>query len=63
MPCPEKIERNDEIMRLLFAGEKQEYVAKKFHITTTRVQQIRNRYYIRKFSHLDLNNKEEKING
>lgn len=63
MPCPEKIDRNDEIIRLLKEGEKQEYVAKKFHITTTRVQQIRNRYYMRKFSHLDLNNKEEKING
>lgn len=63
MPNPEKILRNEEIFRLMESGETLQSLAEKFNISTSRVWQIYNYVGRKKFSSLNLNYKEEKING
>lgn len=63
MPNPEKALRNEEIFRLMEAGATIYSVAEKFNISASRVWQIYNYVGRKKFSHLNLNYKEEKING
>lgn len=63
MPNPEKILRNEEIFRLMESGETLQSLAEKFNISASRVWQIYNYVGRKKFSSLNLNYKEEKING
>lgn len=63
MPYPEKTFRNEEIFRLMEAGESIYSLAEKFNLSASRVWQIYNFVGRKKFSHLNLNYKEEKING
>lgn len=63
MPNPEKSARNEEIFRRMEAGETTESIAEKFEISASRVWQIYNYVGRKKFSYLNLNYKEEKING
>lgn len=63
MGYPEKILRNEEIFRCVEMGESIDSLAEKFGISSSRVWQIYNFVGRKKFSHLNLNYKEEKING
>ena len=62
MGYPEKTWRNEEIFRLMESGETRECIAEEFGISASRVWQIYNFVGRKKFSHLNLNYKEEKIN-
>lgn len=63
MANPEKAARNEEIFRLMQAGETIYSLAEKFNISASRIWQIYNYVGRKKFSSLNLNYKEEKING
>lgn len=63
MGYPEKFLRNEEIFRRAEAGETMESLAEKFNLSSSRVWQIYNFVGRKKFSSLNLNYKEEKING
>lgn len=66
MPYPEKTERNEKIFHLIECGHTFTEVGKIFHLHPTRVLQIYNAMFRKKFgqfSRLNLNNKEEKFNG
>ena len=63
MPYPEKKERNEQIFHLIECGHTFSEVGEIFHIHPTRGLQIYNAMFRKKFSCLNLNNKEEKING
>lgn len=62
MPYPEKIARNEQIFHLIEHGHTFSEVAALFDINPTRVLQIYNAVFRKKFSHLN-KNKEEKFNG
>lgn len=63
MGYPEKTLRNEEIFRLMEAGETVFSLAEKFNLSVSRIWQIYNFVGRKKFSSLNLNYKEEKING
>lgn len=63
MPCPEKKERNEQIFHLIECGHTFAEVSLLYRITPQRTLQIYNTMFRKKFSYLNLNNKEEKING
>lgn len=63
MPYPEKTERNQKIFHLIECGHPFSEVAKIFHLSPVRIVQIYNTQFRKKFSSLNLNYKEEKING
>ena len=63
MGYPEKTLRNEEIFRLAEMGESMDSLAEKFNLSVSRVWQIYNFVGRKKFSYLNLNYKEEKING
>ena len=63
MPYPEKTERNEKIFHLIECGHTFAEVAKIFHLSPVRIVQIYNAQFRKKFSYLNLNYKEEKING
>lgn len=63
MPYPEKKERNEQIFHLIECGHTFSEVGDLFRIHPTRVLQIYNAMFRKKFSYLNLNYKEEKING
>jgi len=63
MGYPEKTLRNEEIFRLMEAGETVYSLAEKFNLSVSRIWQIYNFVGRKKFSSLNLNYKEEKING
>lgn len=63
MPYPEKKERNEQIFHLIECGHTFAEVGGLYHIHPTRVLQIYNAMFRKKFSYLNLNNKEEKFNG
>lgn len=63
MGYPEKTLRNEEIFRLMEAGETVYSLAEKFNLSVSRIWQIYNFVGRKKFSSLNLKYKEEKING
>lgn len=63
MPYPEKKERNEMVFHLISCGHTFTEVGELYHIHPTRVLQIYNAMFRKKFSYLNSNNKEEKING
>ncbi len=63
MGFPEKIERNEKIFELISHGAQYTDVAARFNISVSCVVQIYNRTFRKKFSSLNLNNKEEKNHG
>ena len=63
MSCPEKKERNEQVFHLIECGHSFSELSSLYHISPQRVLQIYNAMFRKKFSHLNLNNKEEKING
>ena len=63
MPYPEKTERNQKIFHLIECGHTFSEVASIFHLSPVRIVQIYNTQFRKKFSYLNLNNKEEKFNG
>lgn len=63
MGYPEKIERNEKIFELINYGVGYNVVAATFDISVSCVAQIYNRTFRKKFSSLNLNNKEEKNHG
>lgn len=63
MPYPEKTERNEKIFHLIECGHTFAEVASIFNLNPTRILQIYNAQFRKKFSHLNLKNKEEKSNG
>lgn len=63
MGYPEKYLRNEEIFRRAETGESINSLAEKFALSPSRVWQIYNFVGRKKFSSLNLNYKEEKING
>lgn len=62
MGYPEKTLRNEEIFRLMEAGETVFSLAEKFNLSVSRIWQIYNFVGRKKFSSLNLKYKEEKIN-
>ena len=62
MGYPEKTLRNEEIFRLMEAGETVYSLAEKFNLSVSRIWQIYNFVGRKKFSSLNLKYKEEKIN-
>ena len=63
MPYPEKKERNEQIFHLIECGHAFSEVSSLYRISPQRVLQIYNSQFRKKFSYLNLNNKEEKFNG
>lgn len=63
MGYPEKIERNEKIFELVEWGVPYAMVAATFRISISRVVQIYNHQFRKKFSSLNLKNKEEKNHG
>jgi len=63
MPYPEKKERNEQVFHLIECGHTFSEVGEMFHIHPTRVLQIYNAMFRKKYSWLYLNNKEENTNG
>lgn len=63
MPYPEKTVRNDQVFNMIEYGYTYLEVSQVFDISTTRVLQIYNAVFRKKFSHLNKKIKEEKING
>ena len=63
MAYPEKTERNEKIFDLIEHGISYPVVAATFGISTSRAFQIYNRKFVKKFSSLNLKNKEEKNHG
>lgn len=62
MPYPEKKERNEMVFHLISCGHTFTEVGELYHIHPTRVLQIYNAMFRKKFSHLNSKNKEEKTN-
>jgi hypothetical protein len=63
MPYPEKKERNEMVFHLISCGHTFAEVGELYHIHPTRVLQIYNAMFRKKFSSLDLIYKEAKTNG
>ena len=63
MPYPEKTERNEKIFHLIECGHTFAEVARIFKLHPTRVLQIYNAQFRKKFSYLNSNYKEEKFHG
>ena len=63
MAFQEKIERNEKIFQLIDAGYTYMEVARLYRISHVRVLQIYNSQFRKKFSYLNLKNKEEKNHG
>lgn len=63
MPFQEKTERNHQIFHLIECGHTFSEVAHIFELSPVRVLQIYNSQFRKKFSHLNLNYKEEKFHG
>lgn len=59
----EKIERNEKIFQLIDSGHTYMEVATLYGISHVRVLQIYNSQFRKKFSYLNLKNKEEKNHG
>lgn len=63
MAYPEKTERNEKIVDMIEHGIPYKVVAFTFDISISCVAQIYNRKFRKKFSYLNLKNKEEKNHG
>jgi len=63
MAYPEKIERNEKIFQLIDNGHTYMEVSTLYGISRVRVLQIYNSQFRKKFSYLNLKNKEEKNHG
>lgn len=62
MPYPEKKDRNEQIFHLIECGHSFSELSSLYRISPQRVMQIYNNMFRKKFSHLNLNYKEEKTN-
>lgn len=63
MGYPEKTERNEKIFGMIEHGVPYKVVAFNYGISISCVAQIYNRTFRKKFSYLNLKNKEEKNHG
>ena len=63
MAYQEKIERNEKIFHLIECGHTFQEIADLYKISRVRVLQIYNSQFRKKFSYLNLKNKEEKNHG
>ena len=63
MPYPEKTVRNEQVFNMIEYGYTYAEVARVFDINTTRVLQIYNAVFRKKFSHLNRKNQGGKNNG
>lgn len=63
MPYPEKTARNEQVFNMIEYGYTYSEVAHVFDINTTRVLQIYNAVFRKKFSHLNRKNQGGKTNG